>query len=150
MEKKQLKIELGVGINEFRFGITRDTLRDKAGAPDEIEENEEPDDLVGKIEVWHYDEFDLSAEFIEGNDWRLSTIAINSEECTLEGVTLIGKKLNEVKNLLETLKLGEYEAEKLNLEENHDIVMLSVFDQGIDFWFEDDILTEIQLIPVVD
>jgi hypothetical protein len=144
---KKLEIEPGIGIGEFRFGLTRDALQEKKGVPDEKEKNDEGVEDEGEIEVWHYDEDDISIEFIEGNDWRLSTIAVSSEECTLGGVTLIGKSQNEVTSLLDALKLGEYESEKLDLDNSHEIVLLSVFDAGLNFWFEAGQLTEIQLMP---
>ena len=148
MDNKVLKIEIGIGLSEFKFGITRDTLKEAVGVPEEVEENDEGVDGEGKIEVWHYDEYELSVEFIEGNDWRLSTIAINSEDCLLQAVPVIGKTMNEVINLIDVMDLGEYESEKLNLDDEHDITLLSVFESGLNFWFEADVLTEIQLTSV--
>lgn len=149
MSDQKVVIELGVGVNEFKFGITRDMLKKAVGEPDEIEENDEGVDGEGLIEVWHYDDFELSVEFIEGNDWRLSTIAINSEDVILQSLPVMGKKVSEIENLIDVLNLGEYQTEKLELdEEDHEITMVTVFDSGLNFWFEGGELTEIQLMPI--
>ncbi len=148
MASKELKLEIGIGLNEFKFGVTRDSLKAVVGEPDEIEDNDEGIDDEGKIEVWHYDDYELSVEFIEGNDWRLSTIAVNSEDCLLQSIPVIGKTISEIENLIDVLNLGEYESEKLDLEDEHDITLLSVFDSGINFWFEGGVLTELQLTPI--
>ena len=147
MKKKLLNIEVGVGIYEFKFGLTREELIKAVGKPDEVENNDEDIEEEGKIEVWHYDEFELSVEFIESNDWRLSTIAVNSEDCTLENIPLVGKSINEISSLLDSLNIGEYDSEKLEDDEDdeHEILLLSVFDAGLSLWFEDGKLTEIQL-----
>lgn len=150
MSDKKIAIELGLGIGEFKFGITRDMLKTAVGEPDEIEKSDDGVDGEGKIEVWHYDEFELSVEFIEGNDWRLSTIAINSEDCLLQSVPIMGKPIAEVENLIDVLNLGEYQSEKIELDDDdeHDINMITVFEAGLNLWFEVGILTEIQLTPV--
>lgn len=148
MSDTKIAIELGVGINDFKFGISREVLKKAVGEPDEIEDNDEGIDGEGKIEVWHYDDFELSVEFIEGNDWRLSTIAINSEECLLQSIPVIGKKVSEIENLIEVLNLGEYQTEKLDLDDEHEIIMMSAFESGLNFWFEAGLLTEIQLTPI--
>jgi hypothetical protein len=145
MNNEAMIIEVGEGIGDFRFGMTQDALKKVVGNPDEIEVSDEGVEDEGKIEIWHYDEFELTVEFIEGNDWRLSTIAVNSDECRLGSVPVMGKKLNEVKSLIDALNLGEYESERLDLEDDHEIDLLSVFDVGLNFWFEDEELTEIQL-----
>jgi hypothetical protein len=147
METKSFNIELGVGVGLFKFGMSREALRQKAGEPDEIEKNDDELDDEGHIEVWHYDDYDLSVEFIEGNDWHLSTIAVNSENCFLGDVCLIGKNMSEVTSFIEATKLGEYEMEKLDLDDHHEVVLVSVFDAGLNLWFEAGVLTEIQLAP---
>jgi len=150
MSDKKIAIELGLGVNDFKFGMTRDMLKDAVGKPDEIEDNDEGIDGEGKIEVWHYDEYELSVEFIEGNDWRLSTIAVNSEDVLLQSLPVMGKKVGEIENLIDVLNLGEHQNETLDLDdvEEHEITMITVFEAGLNFWFEAGILTEIQLTPV--
>jgi hypothetical protein len=150
MKEQVLNIEIGVGVNDFKFGITRNELAKVVGKPDEIEHNEDEIEEEGKIEVWHYDEYELSVEFIEGNDWRLSTIAINNAHSLLQSLPIMGKKLSEVINIADVLNLGEYESEKLDVDDEHEITLLSVFDSGISFWFEDDLLTEIQISALED
>jgi hypothetical protein len=149
MKKETFAIEIGVGVENFKFGITREELKKAVGEPDEIESTDEGIDDEGKIEVYHYDDLDISVEFIEGNDWRLSTIAVSSDSCTLEGVELIGKKINEITSLVDSLNLGEYESDKVELEDDkHEITMLTIYDAGLNFWFEDGELTELQLSPI--
>ncbi len=148
MTSKTLKIELGSGIGAFQFGLTRESLEKAVGPADEIEENAEEDDVLGSIEVWHYDSYNLSVEFIEGNEWRLSTIAVNNDDCSLGGIKLLGKSLPEIENVLETLKLGEYDIQTIDMAEENEIEMISVFEAGLDLWFENKLLTEIQLTPV--
>lgn len=145
MKEKILNIEIGAGIAGFSFGATREETKKAVGEPDEKEIGDDGFENGGTVEVWHYDEFELSVEFIEEFDWKLSTIAINAEECQLKGVPIMGKSLNEVTNILENMDIGEFESQKLDMEDEHDIVMVSAIDAGLDFWFENDILTEIQI-----
>ncbi len=146
MKAPNLEVKIGVGIDEFLFGISRETLKEKMGEPDEIEDNDEGDEEEGKIEIWHYDDLECSVEFIEGNNWQLSAIAINSEDCTMAGVKIMGKSLGEITSLIDALNLGEYESEKIDVGDGHDIVLLSVFDAGLNFWFEAGFLTELQMV----
>lgn len=145
MINQNFEIEIGVGVAGFKFGATREEVKKAIGKPDEIEKEDEGIEDFGMLEVWHYDEFELSIEFVESNEWKLSTIAVNAEECTLKGLPVMGKSLNEVTNMLEKMDLGEFESQKLDLEDEHEIVMVSALDAGLDFWFENDVLTEIQL-----
>ncbi len=143
-----MNIEIGTGVTNFKFGATREEIKKLVGEPDEIEKGDDGFEDGGQVEVWHYDEYELSVEFIEEFDWKLSTIALNAEDCQLKGMSIIGKSLNEVTNILENLDLGELESQNLDLEDEYDIVMVSAIDAGLDFWFENDVLTEIQVSPL--
>lgn len=148
---KNLNIQIGEGVGDFKFGATREEIKQAVGEPDEIEKGDDGIEDGGLIEVWHYDEYELSVEFIELFDWKLGTIAINSEDCRLNELSIIGKSLNEVTNMLENMDLGEFESQKLELEdEEMDVVMVSAIDAGIDFWFENDLLTEVQVSAIVE
>ncbi|MCB0538952.1 MAG: hypothetical protein KDE33_15675 [Bacteroidetes bacterium] len=136
-------IKIGKGLNDIRFGIYRETLKKTLGEPTEIEQlsaNEDDDEDEYFVEVWHYDEMDLSFSFDEEDDWRLMSIAANSDEMVFNGKNIKGISLAELKELVSEEELGEMEEEML--DDNQKVV--SILSSSINFWFENDALTEVQ------
>lgn len=137
------EIKIGKGVNDIRFGIHRDTLKKMLGEPDEIEQldaDEDDDENEYLIEVWHYDDNDLSFSFDEEDDWRLMSIACNSSDLVFEGKNIKGISIDDLKSQINEEQLGEIEIEEL--DENQKL--LSILSSSINFWFENDVLTEVQ------
>lgn len=148
MKEKSKRIELEEGIGLIKFGISRNKLKEVAGEPDETETYEHEDSDGKKAEAWHYDEAGLSFAFEEFNDWKLASIAVSSPEYTLRGVALQGRPYNEVMTFLKKYKFGEIVEEDMGSDDSVEMKLISIELVGLNLWFENDILSEIQLSQV--
>ena len=135
-------IKIGIGLGDIKFGVSREELIKKIGDPTEIDQYTPVEDEDYLTESWHYDENELSVSFDEEDNWRLTTIAISSPNSLFHDIKLIGKKKGEVLDLLKDLNLIDPELEKLSDDSNH--LMASFIESSINFWFENDLLSEIQ------
>jgi hypothetical protein len=137
-------IEIGIGIGPLRFGMERDEAKKLMGEPDEVEEYDETEDMLGRSEIWHYDEMEISLSFEEGEEWSLVAIATSSEEVTIAGKKMIGLDKEEVLKFAAEFQLGEMEEEQLTDEDGISSTVLSFYESGMNLWFEDNFLSEIQ------
>ena len=137
------EIKIGKGVNAIRFGIHRETLKKELGEPTEIEQlssDEDDDENEYFIEVWHYDEIDTSFSFDEEDDWRLTNIASNNDNLQFQGKNIKNMSIEEFRTLIDETELGEVEIE--DIEDNHKL--LSIIASSINFWFEENKLSEVQ------
>ncbi len=142
------EIKIGLGLGKITFGSSKDIVKNLLGEPNEIELLDVPvDDEEISLEQWHYDELELSASFDQDQDEILDTLAVSSDDYTINGITLIGKKIDEVNKLLNTLHLGAFEKDQISDDEENSIIY-SFIDSNMNFWFEEDELTEIQWGPI--
>jgi hypothetical protein len=144
------KIELGKGLDNLYFGMSRDAFKEIMGEPDEIEtiENEDlPEDLS---EAWHYDDVELSASFDQMEDWRLTSLAVSSDNFSFEGIDLIGLSQQEVMEQIEIMGLGDISIEELSDDEENSQQLATILDVSLNLWFDNGILTEIQWGPFWD
>lgn len=143
-------IKLGKGLGDLQFGMSREDFKKIMGEPDEVEviENEEmPED---QSEAWHYDEVELSASFDKMEDWRLTSLAVSSDDYTFEGIDLIGLSQQEVMNQIEMMDLGDISLEELSEEEENSQQIATLLDVSLNLWFDNGILSEIQWGPYWD
>jgi hypothetical protein len=146
--KEHLKeIRLGKGLGSLTFGNTRDVVKALIGAPTDIERYSLSDGDCDATEAWHYDELDLSLSFDEEYDWRLSSIAVSSEEYTLEGVSLIGRKKEDVLEEFNKRQWGEPEEDEEVSEDDPQNCLIHIDKGSMSLWFENDELTEVQIGP---
>lgn len=138
------QIKLGQGIGDVKFGLETDEVIALLGDPDEVEQDSFSSSDEDVAESWHYDEHEISLSFDEDADWRLVTIAVSSSDFKLNGETIIGKSMVEIKKMIKDQNLGDIEIEDFSDEETPNQKLLSVFKSSINFWFENDILTEVQ------
>ena len=148
MQQHLKDIRMGEGLGTLRFGITRNHVQEMLGAPTEKEkyalsDDEDDDDS----EAWHYDELSLSLSFDELHDWRLSSIAVSSEDYTLEGIPLIGKSREEVLEEFRKRQWGEPEEDDEDIEDSPEHTLVHIPKASMSLWFENDELTEIQWGP---
>jgi hypothetical protein len=143
-------IIIGQGIGELRFGIDRDAVRDILGEPDEVEQYTDEEDEDNLTETWHYDEDEISVSFDEMVGWKLVTIAVSGIEYKFEGLELIGLHSEAVLRRIEKLELGEQLVEEFPVEEGIKQTLITLDEVGVNFWFEDDILSEIIWGPIWD
>ena len=147
MEKE---IKIGLGLGNIRFGSSKATVKKILGEPNEVDQVDVPiDEEEISIEQWHYDNLELSLSFDDYEDELLDTFAVSSPNYTLKGIALIGKSIIEIDNILGDLNLGNCEKENISDDEDNTHVY-SFHDSNMNFWFEDDELSEIQWGPDED
>ena len=143
--KETSKIILpGEGLGRIQFGMSREVVRKIAGNPDEIESYQHSGTESNKAEAWHYDEAEISFAFEEFNQWKLTSIAISSDEYSLQDKRLIGMTWQEVIPLLGKMDLGEINYENFIDEDEPDVKLITIENAGLNLWFENNRLTEIQ------
>jgi len=145
-EIKDIKSGLGLGI--IKFGMSRDQVREILGEPDELELPPYSDEKEDQSETWHYDDFELSLGFDQEDNWRLGTLAITSENYELLGKGLIGLNKEELISELNSLKIDDLELEDWSSIDIPTQELLGSESLGINFWFEDNKLSEIQWGPL--
>ena len=148
--QKYKQIELGKGIGPVHFGMSREELRTIMGDPDEIENFTFEEDSNNRAESWHYDEYEMSVAFEEIEGWKITSIAVSSDEYELKGHQLIGLTRKEVENKLKDSGLEDMEYENCSSPENPELFLLSDDDAGLNLWFENGTLSEIQWCPTWD
>lgn len=144
-------IESNKGLGELLFGMSRDEVKALIGEPFETEkpEHEEIEGL-GRVEIWHYDELEMSIGFEEAEDWALMSISITAGFYELSGTSLIGKNLAEVSAELEKWGIIDYETEDHSDAEspNHKLIVSDFL--GMIIWFDNDLATEISWSPLYE
>lgn len=142
------EINLGEGLGDIKFGMTREQVESILGKPDEVDVYSDPEVDDEDSESWHYDDLELSLSFDEESEWKLITIAVSSDKYRLNGKHVIGLHKEELLPVLESLFLGESETEDWSSEEVPNHVMVAYGDKQVNFWYEDDVLSEIQWGPL--
>jgi len=137
-------IEIGIGIGPLRFGMERKEAELLMGEPDEVETYEETEDIAGASEIWHYDDQEISLSFEEGDKWTLVAIATSSDNVSIAGKKLIGLPKDEILKFAKEFDLGEMEEEEFTEEDGVLSTVLSFSESGMNLWFEDNVLSEIQ------
>lgn len=148
MKANITEIKAGVGLGELKFGMTREQVKQLLGDPEEKDTFVYEEEENAEAESWYYDSLDLSLEFDAEENWRLVTIEVNSEEYLFNNISLIGLSKEELKSKLSNLNVQDWEHEALPLEEAPTHELLSSDQLGINFWFDEDTLTEIQWGPL--
>lgn len=143
-------IQLGNGLDNLQFGMTREAFKAIMGEPDEVEVIENEDFPEDQSEVWHYDEVELSASFDKLEDWRLTSLAVSSPDYTFEGIDLIGLSQQEVMEQVEIMELGDISIEELSEDEANSQQIATLLDVSLNLWFDNGVLSEIQWGPYWD
>ncbi len=146
--KENLKsIDLGEGLGDLVFGMSREEVREMLGEPTEIDGNPFDDEVGERTENWHYDELKLSLSFQEPLEWELDTISVTDAFYELNQQSLIGKKLKLVKGMLEEMDITDLEMEDHSDDHNKKHTLLTSDAFLSNFWFDEGILREIQWGP---
>jgi hypothetical protein len=143
-------IKLGSGLGALKFGMTREEVKAALGEPNEIENYNPLEEDEGQSEAWHYDEMELSANFDEEDNFKLTSLAVSSPDYLFEGVNLIGLSQEEVMQQIEMMDLGEVEMEDVAEEEVAQQMVCSIAEVSLNLWFEEGHLSEIQWGPYWD
>lgn len=138
------EIKLGYGLDNIKFGLTRDELKALKGEPTEKDLYNASGEEDGYMtETWHYDDEEFSVSFDEEDNWRLTTISISSDEAQLFGKKIVGLDTETVINHLEQQDLGENELEDLS-DESIKQQLVCYIASSLNLWFENNKLSEIQ------
>lgn len=150
MDQKIQEIKSGEGLGQLKFGMSTNQVKQLLGEPDEVETYSYETEEGELSETWHYDEHELSISFDEEENWKLVSIAISAPEVTFKGQKLIGMKRDELIKILEGLEIGPLEFEDWSSAESPNHKLISAEEVEINFWLDDDELSEIQLGPLFD
>lgn len=141
-------IDEGQGLGVLKFGFDRKAVELILGKPDEIEDYSYQSDEEDLTENWHYDELDVSLGFDEEDDWKLTTISITSSNYIFKGIPLLGLSKEALKNELKAKGIIDLEYENLSSEELPTHELLSSDSLCINFWFDEDQVSEVQWGPL--
>ena len=142
------EIKAGVGLGELKFGMSREQVQQLLGEPEDKDSFVYEEEENAEAESWYYDSLDLSLEFDAEENWKLVTIEINSTAHTLNGHSIIGLSKMQLKHKLNDLNIQDWEHEKLPMEDAPTHELLNTDQLGINFWFDEDALTEVQWGPL--
>lgn len=146
--KKQLKeIKLGIGLGPVRFGMTKSEVKLILGDPSNSETFSYSDSDEDLTECWDYQDLELTLNFDEEEDWRLTMISVTSKFYELQGVSLIGLNGEDLLAQLTKLNIGNVEIEDFSEEDVFDNELIEIEDKSLSFWLNDDVLDEIQWTP---
>lgn len=141
-------IVAGIGLGKLKFGMERNTVQLIFGKPEEKQNysyTKEEDDLT---ESWHYDELELSLGFNQEDDWRLIEIAITSQDYRFREFSPIGLSKQQLIDKLKEKKVNDLQFEEWTTIESQSHELLSSESLGMNFWFDENILTEVQWGPL--
>ncbi|ELR71893.1 hypothetical protein C900_02132 [Fulvivirga imtechensis AK7] len=144
------EIKPGRGLGQIKFGMSTAQVKDIIGEPDEVETYAYESEEGELSETWHYDNLELSLSFDEEENWRLVSIALSSPEATIKGQRLIGLNRNDLIKRLETLELGPLNFEDWSSAESPDHKLISADEVEVNFWLDEEELSEIQFGPLFD
>lgn len=142
------EIKSGYGLGELKFGMTRDEVLNVLGAADEKETVSYTEEEGDQTENWHYDELELSLGFDQEDDWRLVTLSITSQDYEFNGVKIIGQTKEQLSAQLLASDVKDLEHEDMSTTESPTHELIASESLGINFWFEEDLLSEVQWGPV--
>ncbi len=138
------EIKIGQGLGEIKFGISREELEKIMGKPDELENYSYSNSEEDKTESWHYDKLDVSFSFDEQDDWELGAISITSKDYLFNGKALIGKTEEEALNFITSIYPEDIKHEFSTFDDDQDRILVDFEDLGLNFWFMNGILEEIE------
>lgn len=149
MAQIEKEIKAGVGLDPIKFGMQKADVKNLLGQPDEIDNHTETED-EGNTESWHYDGLELSISFEEIDDMRLFSIAVSGEDYEFQGKKLIGLSKPDMINELKALNIDDLQSEEWATEDHTKQELIFSENHSMNFWLEDDELSEIQWGPLFE
>lgn len=151
MKREITDIKSGIGLGILKFGMRQEEVTTLLGEPNETETSSFPsfdeDDATIDTETWHYDELELSLGFDEEENWRLVSIGVTSDNYTLFNKGIIGVSKSELADHLKNNEIDDLVKEELPGEDYPDQELFCSEKLGINFWFDNNELSEIQWAP---
>jgi hypothetical protein len=148
MKNEFKEIIPGVGLGAIKFGYSREQIKKLLGEPDDIESYSYTDSEEDMTESWHYDELELSLSFDEAEDWKLVTISVSSEFYLYKGFSPVGMSKQNFLSEIKKQNLSDLEYEDFATEESENQELYFTELQGINFWLDDAVVTEVQWGPL--
>lgn len=141
----------GVGIDQLKFGMTRDQVKDLLGPPEDVDNIPDDEDMmIESLESWFYDGLELTLVFDEDYDWKLVSIAISDGYYTLFGDSVVGKDAQEVMDMLAKHKVEITDRVDVSDDDTEDMEIIESENEGLMIWLMDGKAIEIQIVPEVD
>jgi outer membrane protein assembly factor BamE (lipoprotein component of BamABCDE complex) len=147
MDSNKNTIIEGVGLSELKFGMEKEKVASIMGEPEEKELYTYSEGDDDQTEDWHYDELELSLGFDQTDKWRLGAISITSDNYKFRDFSPIGLSKEEFTKKMKENEINDLELEESSSEGNTSHELLSSPSMGINFWFENGVLQEIQWGP---
>ncbi|PWJ37871.1 hypothetical protein [Sediminitomix flava] len=141
------QIEEGQGLEVLKFGFSRDEIEVILGIPSEIKQYSYSDDKANLTETWYYNDLGLSLNFDEEDNWRLGTIAVESKLYRFKDFIPIGLSKDELRYKLGVVNINDLQYENWNSKEKPTHELLFSGSLGINFWFDEDCVSQIQWGP---
>jgi len=127
--KEKLEIILKKGLNELKFGLTKDEVTKLLGNPDDKETIKEDD---ANTEIWYYWEDGITVFFGEEEDWRCICLETDNENAVILGKKISDLKDSQIEELFAKSGYKEFETE----EEKWGEKRISIDDAVVDFYSE--------------
>ena len=108
-----MKILPKFGIDQLLFGMKQTDVKNRYGEPDKQFEDED------KNVIWTYDQHQIRLTFYEDESLRLGYIICSSPALHISEVSLIGRKVEDIKTELEKHQFKTWEREDFDITENH-------------------------------
>ena len=139
----------GEGLGILKFGMQREDIKKILGEPDDTEIYSHSDEEGDLTESWHYDDLELSLGFDQIDDWRLVTISVSSGFYEFMEKDVFKLKSHELLKFLKQKGIEDTESDDLSSPENPDYQIIYSDETGMNFWFENGKLSEIQWSPLM-
>ena len=148
MATKNYKIEAGKGLGDIIFGLTRQEVEKILGKPSNSEiysyTGDAKDDLT---DSWTYYELEMCLSFDQLEDWRLTCIAVDSDQYSFNELIFIGMDLESVKVNLRKLGVNDLVFKDYATLESPTHQLIESNSLQMNFWFDHNHLSQIQLSP---
>ncbi len=126
------EIHPGVGVGPLVLGMSRDSVSELFGEPDEVDA-----DRASDAEVWMYYLAGLELVFEHGFSYKLSSIVVVSDSARLDGKRVVGihesafQAICRARGIVPTKEILS------------DLVEYEWQDQGLSFYFEADCVRDV-------
>ena len=142
------EIVLGRGIGEILFGIPKQEIAEILGAPNEIENPEDPERI--DWEIYCYNSINCSFSFDPDNEDRLVEIVVENGYFHIGKKIRVGIRKEDILNLGVELKFGKYVIEDMRTEELPTHELISYDQVGLHLWLDDGFISGIQISPLLN